>query len=337
MPLDVAVFASFGIIAPKLTYIRPKSFPHIAMLLRDSVEKWTAFATKLSKTNIYLNIKAADFSFLFGQMALLRLAACLLFCCCLTAGPVGCGKKEARNAVCIAGSTSVQPFAEKLAEVFMRQHPQIRIDVQGGGSSAGIFAAQHEAADLGASSRELAASEKDLTEIPIAYDGIAIIVNRQNPLANLTLSQIRQIFQDEITDWSQFHLPPHPIHIITREEGSGTRNAFEEMVMGKHAEITPVALVQDSNGSVRELVANDPYAIGYISMGLVDSRVKALSVDGVAPTRQDVKNHSYKLVRRFLLVTQELKPDPCQAFVNFVLSAQGQSLLESEGLVGVED
>jgi phosphate transport system substrate-binding protein len=250
---------------------------------------------------------------------------------------VGCGRNKAQNAVCIAGSTSVQPFAEKLAEIYLRDHPQVRIDVQGGGSSAGVFAAEHGAADLGASSRELIGQEKQLQEIPIAYDGIAVVVNKQNPLANLSLKQIQQIFLGEITDWGQFHLAPHPIHIITREEGSGTRNAFEELVMGKHAEITPDALVQDSNGSVRELVADDPYAIGYISMGLVDARVKALSVDGVAPTRENVKDRNYRLVRRFLLVAREIKPGTCQDFITFILSAQGQSLLESEGLVGVAD
>jgi len=255
----------------------------------------------------------------------------------LWGGLVGCRRPKAANAICIAGSTSVQPFAEKLAEEFMRRHPQVYIDVQGGGSSAGIFAAQHGAADLGASSRELVAQEKDLQEIPIAYDGIAIIVHKQNPLENLSLEQIRQIFQGRLTDWAAFGLPPHPIHIITREEGSGTRNAFEELVMGKDAEITPMALVQDSNGSVREIVANDRHALGYISMGLVDRRVKALAVDGVPPTREQVKSREYKLVRRFLFVTRELSPGPCQSFVNFVLSAQGQSLLEAEGLVGVNE
>ncbi len=261
----------------------------------------------------------------------------LLLLCCLAVVSLGCRKEKAGDTICIAGSTSVQPFAEKLAETYMHTHPLIRIDVQGGGSSAGIFAAQQGAADLGASSRELTAQEKDLVEIPIAFDGIAVIVNKKNPLNNLKLSQIRQIFQGDITDWGDFNLPPHPIHIITREEGSGTRNAFEELVMGKHAEITPIALVQDSNGSVREIVADDPYAIGYISMGLVDPRVKALAVDEVYPTRQSVKTHTYKLVRRFLLVARELKPGPCQDFVNFILSAKGQSLLEAEGLVGVED
>ena len=291
----------------------------------------------MSKIYIYRRVKSGDFFSLPGGRALVILGACLLLGFCLAATSAGCARKEAKNAVCIAGSTSVQPFAEKLAEIYLRDNPQMRIDVQGGGSSAGIFAAEHGAADLGASSRELTEQEKQLQEIPIAYDGIAVVVNKQNPLANLSLKQVRQIFQGEITDWDQFHLTPHPIHIITREEGSGTRNAFEEMVMGKHAEITPDALVQDSNGSVRELVADDPNAIGYISMGLVDARVKALAVDGVTPTRENVKNRSYRLVRRFLLVAREIKPGTCQDFINFILSAQGQSLLESEGLVGVKD
>jgi phosphate transport system substrate-binding protein len=291
----------------------------------------------MSKNYIYRNNELFDFPPHSGRRVLALLTAFLLLFLGLACASLGCGQQKAQNSVCIAGSTSVEPFAEKLAEVYMHEHPDVRIDVQGGGSSAGVFAAEQGAADLGASSRELIGKEKNLQEIPIAYDGIAIIVHKQNPLGNLSLSQIRQIFQGEITDWGQLGLPPHPIDIITREEGSGTRNAFEEMVMGKHAEITPIALVQDSNGSVREIVANDPYSIGFISMGLVDARVKALSVDGIAPTRQNVKTRDYKLVRRFLLVTKGLKPGSCQEFVNFILSGQGQSLLESEGLVGVED
>jgi phosphate transport system substrate-binding protein len=307
------------------------------MLLRCRSDKRGTYYKDMSRSYLDLLIELIDFSWFTGQRTLSLVSGFFLLFCFLAGTLVGCGSKGAHQAICVAGSTSVQPFAEKLAEDFMRQHPQIRIDVQGGGSSAGIFAAQQGAADLGASSRELTAQEKDLTEIPIAYDGIAIIVNKQNSLDNLTLNQIRQIFQGEITDWSQFNLKPHPIDIITREEGSGTRNAFEELVMGKHAEITPIALVQDSNGSVREIVADDPYAIGYISMGLVDQRVKPVSVDGVAPTRKNVKSRAYKLVRRFLLVTRALKSGSCQDFVNFILSAKGQSMLESEGLVGVED
>lgn len=246
----------------------------------------------------------------------------------------GC-KSESRpvsRPLTIAGSTSVQPFAEKLAEIYMHQHPEARIDVQGGGSSAGIFAAIQGAADLGASSRELTPEEKNLVEIPIAYDGIALIVHPSNPLNNIHLQQIRQIFNGTLKDWAELGLPPHPIDIITREEGSGTRNSFEELVMGKE-EITPGALVQDSNGAVREIVASDPYSIGYISLGLVDARVKALSIDGVPATREDIKNHSYKLVRRFLLVCRTPPTGECKSFVDFVLGPQGQKILEAEGLV----
>lgn len=249
----------------------------------------------------------------------------------------GCrGKADTpSHAVCVAGSTSVQPFAEKLAEVYMHQHPRTRIDIQGGGSSAGIFAAQQGAADLGASSRELVKAEKALHEIPIAWDGIAVIVHPDNPLTNLTLEQLRQIFQGRITNWRDLGLPAHPIDLISREEGSGTREAFEHLVMGK-TEVSHGALVQDSNGAVREIVAGDPYALGYISAGLVDDRVKAVAVDGILPTRENIKDQKYKLVRRFLLVGREVPAGPCRAFVSFILSPQGQHLLEAEGLVGVK-
>ena len=118
-------------------------------------------------------------------------------------GPLGCNSgsqttSPASRPLCIAGSTSVQPFAEKLAEIYMHHHPSARIDVQGGGSSAGIYAATHGAADLGASSRELIGKEKKLIEIPIAYDGIALIVHPSNPLTNISLTQIRKIFSGAV-------------------------------------------------------------------------------------------------------------------------------------------
>jgi phosphate transport system substrate-binding protein len=260
----------------------------------------------------------------------------LLSALLLLGGACGSRPDASGQAICLAGSTSVQPFAEKLAEVYMGTHPQVRIDIQGGGSSAGIYAARQGAAHLGASSRELVPAEKDLVEIPIAWDGIAVIVHRQNPLRELNLAQIQEIYRGRVRNWRELGWVDHAIHLITREEGSGTRNAFEELVMGK-TEITPAALVQDSNGAVREIVANDPHALGYISVGLVDPRVKALAVDGVPPTREYIRSHRYKLVRRFLLVSKLAPSGPCKEFVDFILSAKGQSLLEAEGLVGYEE
>jgi phosphate transport system substrate-binding protein len=266
----------------------------------------------------------------------LKAAALLLVLWSVILGLGGCNSSSetVSRPLCIAGSTSVQPFAEKLAEIYMHRHPGSRIDVQGGGSSAGIYAATHGAADLGASSRELLGEERKLVQIPIAYDGIAVIVHPSNPLTNITLAEIRQIFTGAVTNWSALGLPPHRLDLITREEGSGTREAFEHLVMGKQ-EITPAALVQDSNGSVREIVAGDPYSMGYISAGLVDQRVKALAIDGVLPTRENVKSHTYQLVRRFLLVSRADPTGSCKAFVDFVLGPNGQKILESEGLVGV--
>jgi len=266
----------------------------------------------------------------------LRLLFLLGLAFLLLAGAWGCkGGGPAAQAVCVAGSTSVQPFTEKLSEIFMHQHPEIRVDVQGGGSSAGIQAVIQGAANLGASSRELLGPEKNLQEIPIAYDGIAIIVHPANPLTNLSVEQLRQIFSGKLTNWRDFGLPRREIDAINREEGSGTREAFEHLVMGQK-EVSPAAMVQDSNGSVREIVAGDPNAIGYISAGLVDDRVKALTIEGVAPTGENIKNHTYKLRRRFLLVSREAPTSTCKEFVDFILSPPGQQILEKEGLVGVQ-
>jgi phosphate transport system substrate-binding protein len=248
----------------------------------------------------------------------------------------GCGQRDPQcQTLTIAGSTSVQPFAEKLAEVYMQHHPGLLINVQGGGSSAGIMAVQQRAADIGASSRELNNSEKSLHETVIAWDGIAIIVNPACKLEDLSLINLQQVFEGKIIDWSALGLAPHGIHVITREEGSGTRTAFEELVM-KKTEISQHALVQDSNGAVREIVANDPYAIGYISCGLVNQQVKPLAIDGVSPTIINIKKNAYKLTRRFLFVTLKEPEGQLKGFDDFVLSQKGQMLLEKEGLIGIQ-
>ena len=249
---------------------------------------------------------------------------------------LGCSSKSSTrsHSLTIAGSTSVQPFAEKLAEIYMEINPQIVINVQGGGSTAGIKACRERAAQIGTSSRELHADENDLTKIIIAKDGIAIIVHPQNPVKNLTLKQLQGIFSGKIRSWSQVGWVDKPIYFVNREEGSGTRDAFESLVM-KKGEISDEALVQDSNGSVREIIANNPQAIGYISFGIINHQVKAIAVNSIYPAATTIKNNLYTLTRPFIFVL------PCQPtglgrqFVNFVLSPEGQQILEKEGLVGI--
>ncbi len=243
--------------------------------------------------------------------------------------PAGEGGKEILT---VAGSTSVQPFAEKLAEEYLARHPEVNINVQGGGSSAGVRATQTGVAQVGMSSRNLKPSEKGLHEIVIAYDGIAMIVHRSNPLKGLSREQIKKIFTGEFTRWENIGGVGGEIHFVTREEGSGTRGAFEEMVMEKE-NISHRALVQASNGAVREIVANDPGSLGYISLGLVDRRVKALAVDRVSASRSEILAKRYVIVRPFLFLSREELQGLARDFVEFVLSPEGQELLAAEGLM----
>lgn len=234
----------------------------------------------------------------------------------------------------LAGSTSVQPFAEALAEAYMKLHPGIQIDVQGGGSSAGVMSAQTNTADIGMSSRSLTGEELKLWSVEIARDGLAIIINPTNPITNLTMAQVRDVYSGVITNWSQLGGVNKAIHVITREEGSGTRSAFETLVMNK-VDIDPRSIVQDSNGTVRQLVGGDKYAIGYISLGLLNATVKAIELDGAKASREDVINGTYPLSRPFLFITSAAPKGEVKAFIDFVLSADGKKLLDLEGLVTI--
>lgn len=240
--------------------------------------------------------------------------------------------RSSGSATIIAGSTSVQPYAEVLAEEYMILNPDSGIDIQGGGSSAGITAAQTHSADIGMSSRALKEEEKNLLYVEIARDGLVLIVNPENPIQNLTIDQVRDIYTGTITDWSQLGGSKSRINIIAREEGSGTRSAFTELVMGE-AEISPKSIVQDSNGAVRLLVADDPNAIGFISLGLVNDKVKALHLDGIEATRENIMNGSYSLSRPFLFVTNGEPKGVAKEFIEFTLSTEGQKLLSDEGLI----
>ncbi len=241
---------------------------------------------------------------------------------------------SARNTVTVAGSTSVMPFTEKLAEHFRMERPRIVVDVQGGGSSAGIQAVLNRTVDIGMSSRELKDDEKALNEIVVCHDGIAVVIHPHSPLKNLTIEQIRAIYSGKITNWKQLGWIDRGIDAVTREEGSGTRAAFEELMMGK-TEISDAIMVQDSNGSVKEVVATDPYAIGYISVGVVDAKVRPLSIGGVAPTQANINARKYRIIRPFLYLTAGEPSEFARFFIDYVLSREGQRILKKEGLIPV--
>jgi phosphate transport system substrate-binding protein len=235
----------------------------------------------------------------------------------------------------ITGSTSVGPFAEQLAEHYQQQHPEARINIQSLGSSAGIQAATEGTVEIGMSSRHLEPAEEEQLQVyEIARDALAIIVHPTNPITNLSSEQVRAIFTGKIRNWHEVGGKDAEIDIVTREAGSGTYGAFEELVMEKELP-APSALRQGSNGAVRQLVAGAPDAIGYISLGIVNESVKPISIDGVQASTEAVMSGQYTLVRPFLFVQRKNAPlSPlAEDFLQYVLSSEGQQELVQAGLI----
>jgi phosphate transport system substrate-binding protein len=250
----------------------------------------------------------------------------------------GCGQ-TAGGGLTLTGSTSVTPFAEHLAELYMHAHPGTIINVQGLGSSAGIQAAESGTAEIGMSSRALEEEEAAvLDQAVIAYDALAVIVHPANPVLSLNRSEIQRLFMGSVDVWSEVGGPAEQVTLISREAGSGTYSAFEELLMEQQL-ISSTALRQGSNGAIRQIVADDPNAIGYISLGIVDSSVRALAIDGVVPSAEHVLDRSYTLVRPFLFVWRKDQPLSAlaQQFRDYVLSPEAQQELVLRGLVAAND
>lgn len=247
------------------------------------------------------------------------------------------GTPSLSGTLTVAGSTSVQPFSEVLAEEFKAKNPGVQINVQGGGSSVGIEAAVSGAAQIGASSRGLKAEEKaqGLVDTTIALDGIAIVVNPANSVPGLKTEQVMNIYLGNIKNWKEVGGPDAVITVVTREEGSGTRDAFSDLVMAKK-DIVKTAIVQNSTGAVRTTVASDKNAIGYISLASMNQEVKAVDIDGVAASEANVKAGTYKIQRPFLYATKGNPDGLAKAFIDFVLSPEGQQLIVEEGAFSVK-
>ncbi len=250
----------------------------------------------------------------------------------------GCGSQDQgtendtdlAGSITIAGSTSVQPLSEELAKAFMDQNPGVTVSVQGGGSSQGIRAAIDGIADIGASSREL--KEEEAAEVigtTIANDGIAVITHQDNNIEDLTLVQLQNIYSGEISNWAEVGGRNMEIAVVTREEGSGTRGAFEEIVMGEN-KIWTRAIVQPSTGGVREAVAGNPNAIGYVSLGYLDDSVKTIAIDNYLPTEENIKAGNYQVSRPFLYLTQGTPGGLVKDFLEFVLSDEGQEIVSRD-------
>lgn len=234
----------------------------------------------------------------------------------------------------IVGSSSVQPVAEKLVEAYKETHPDVNFNVQGGGSSVGIKSVHEGIGDIGTSSRELKEDEKaGLTEYNIGQEGIVIAVNNKNTVTDLSKEQLKDIFSGKITNWNQVGGNDGEINVITREEGSGTLDAFKNIVLGKDTDIKDNAIVQSSTESVKQSVKQDENAIGFVSFAHMSSDVKSLTIDGVNPTVETIADGSYELQRPFLFLVKGTPSPELKEFIDWVNGPEGQKILEEEKII----
>jgi len=256
---------------------------------------------------------------------------CLLMALCVFLMFCGCGRNTT-DSITVAGSTAFQPFAEKLAEQFMAKRSDIRIAVQGGGSALGIESARSGIAQIGmADLVELPPEARELTSVVVARDGIAIIVHPENKVSSLTTGQIRQIFNGAIKSWKEVGGNDWPVRIVSREAGSGTRSSFEQII--GDVNLLTDAIIQNSSGTVRETVANDKDTIGYLSHGVLNQKVKVVQVDGVDCTKEEIVAGRYKLVRPVYFLTKGEQSGAEKAFIEYVLSPEGQDTIKKNGLL----
>ena len=263
-----------------------------------------------------------------------KIIAVLLALCCMALVFAGCSNTTG-GTVSTDGSTSMEKVIRALGETFMKDNQGVNFTYNPTGSGSGITAVAEGRCDIGLSSRALKDDEKaqGLKETILALDGIAVIVNPENPVSNLTVEQIASIYKGEITNWKDVGGNDGEIVLIGREAGSGTRDGFESITDTKDScryrqELT-------STGDVITTVAQNPNAIGYASLAALKDSVKALTVNGVAPGEETVKDGTYLIQRPFVLVTKEdtALSETAQKFFDYITSPEAAEIISAAGAV----
>lgn len=264
---------------------------------------------------------------------------------------VGCGSNESAEGdkagsgavtISISGSTSVGPLMEKVQEIYEEENSNVTLEIQQNGSGAGIKDVIGGVSEIGMSSRELKDEEKGSVEgTTIAYDGIALLVNPNNTVKNISLEDVKKIYTGEITNWKDLGGEDAPIVVVSREEGSGTRGAFVELlgVVDENENDITVSSAQITNSTsvMLQKVAQTKSAIGYVSLGSLSTDVKAVQVDGADATAENVKSGNYKVSRPFNICYKEDKlSDIDKDFISFIMSKEGQQIVNDNGYIGVE-
>lgn len=247
----------------------------------------------------------------------------------------GCGSPKVTGSVSTDGSTSMEKVIGALGEQFMADNDGINFTYNPTGSGSGITAVAEGRCDIGLSSRDLKDSEAalGLTGTVLAYDGIAVIVNPENPVSDLSVDDIAKIYTGEVTNWNEIGGNDTPIVLIGREAGSGTRDGFESITGTE--DLCQYRQELTSTGDVITTVSQNPGAIGYASLASVKDTVKAVSVDGIAPSEATVKDGSYVVQRPFVLVTKSdaKLSDAAQKFFDYITSADASGIISAAGAV----
>ena len=243
------------------------------------------------------------------------------------------------GSISMSGSTSMEKLANAVAESFMEKYPNVTVTAEFTGSSAGIESVLAGSVDIGNSSRNLKDDEKSAgaAENIVAIDGIAVVADPANKVEDLTKDQLVSIYTGETKNWSEVGGDDQAIVVVGREAGSGTRGAFEELL--DIADACAYANELDSTGAVMAKVASTPGAIGYVSLDVVDDSVKALKLDGIDATEENIKAGNYALSRPFVMATKgeisEQKTE-VQALFDYLSSDEGKALIKSVGLITVD-
>ena len=265
-----------------------------------------------------------------------KMLACMMVATTLVMAATGCSQKEA-GTVSTDGSTSMEKVIGALGEAFEGQNSDVTFTYNPTGSGSGIQAVKEGRCDIGLSSRDLKDEEiaDGLKATVLAYDGIAVIVNPENPVVDLDMDSISKIYTGEITNWKDVGGQDAEIVLIGREAGSGTRDGFESITKTEDAcqyrqELT-------STGDVSTAVSQNPAAIGYASLASVNEQVQTVRVNGVEPTEDSIKDGSYVIQRPFILVTKEDTPlsDTAQKFFDFATSVEAAQFISAAGAVSV--
>lgn len=282
-----------------------------------------------------------------------RIIAIMAAVSIMTFGLVGCGSESPQSAdaaeqgknvesvelngtIKLAGSTSMEKLCEAMAESFMERNPGVTVTVEYTGSGAGLESLAAGSVDIGNASRGLKDEEKasGAVENIVAIDGIAVITNKSCSIKDVTSKDLAKIYSGEITDWAELGGKEQPIIVIGREAGSGTRDAFEELLEVKDGCVYAQEL--DSTGAVLAKVATTPRAIGYVSLDVVDDTVSGLKIDGVEPTEEEILAGNYMLQRPFVMATKgEMsgQNELVQAWFNYINSDDGMEVIKQVGLI----